>query len=329
MTATLTRPPSAATGVWLDDAGRDLITTDGLRRLVHGLGVRGLMCTADATTEELRLACGMLSARGVVSAAPVLHGGADAGALLGEARLLHRMVARPNLLVRLPAALWALPVVTRLLAEGIGVHTAWIGSPARYEAFLDAFHAGLSRVREAGGDLAAVRAVASVPVRHIDAAVDGRLDAVGGHETAALRGRAGRAVASLAHHAHQEFLASARWRSLAAAGAVEPRLVWSLGGPPSPADGIRDRLADLAAPDTAAAVPASALTPLAHGLPEPVGSGPARHREDARRVVAFLDWYGVSAEDAATRVEGKGLARMLPGSVAGARGVTGCATPVP
>ncbi|WP_058045453.1 transaldolase family protein [Streptomyces roseifaciens] len=328
LTATLDRPVRSgaparpAVSVWIEDAGRARLTPDALRRLVHDRQVTGLACGPHVTTEELRRACAALAAAGggPVSAGLTVRGSGDAAALLGEARVLHGLVARPDLLVCVPAAPRALPAVADMLAEGIGVHVAWIGSAARYGRVLDAFRAGLERARAAGLDLSRLHTAASVPVRRIDAVVDARLDAVGGHETAALRGRAGLATARLVRRAHRDFLASPRWRALAAAGAREPRPVWSLGGPPvrSGESDILSGLAELAAPGATVALPEDVLGAL-DGQPTVTPAGPAgggaddlRH-EDARRTISFLDWYGISAEDSAACIERRGLARMLPG----------------
>ncbi|GGX93300.1 transaldolase family protein [Streptomyces hiroshimensis] len=338
LTATLDRPVHGgaparpAVSVWIEDAGRDRLTPGALRRLVHDRQVTGLACGPHATTEELRRACAALSpagggaGSGTVSAELTVRGAGDAAAVLGEARVLHGLVARPGLLVCVPAAPRALPAVADLLAEGIGVHVAWIGSAARYGRVLDAFRAGLERARAAGLDLSGLHTAASVPVRRIDAVVDARLDAVGGHETAALRGRAGLATARLVQRAHRDFLASPRWRALAAAGAREPRPVWSLGGPPVRSGSLPVRsgksdilagLAELAAPGATLALPEGARGALG-GVPSVTPAGPAgggrddlRH-DEARRTISFLDWYGISAEDSAACIERRGLARMLP-----------------
>lgn len=266
---------AAGVSVWLDDLGRHRLAGGQLAGLVaddHVVGVTsnpsifaaavgdGADYAADLsalaadgadparavqalTTADVRAACDVLrpvfdatdgrDGRVSLEVDPALA--RDAAATVAEARHLHAVVDRPNLLVKIPATAEGLPAVTAALAEGISVNVTLIFSLARYEAVLDAWLTGLEQAAAAGHDLASVESVASFFVSRLDTAVDRRLDALGTPEAARLRGRAALANARLAFARFEEVLRTDRWQALAARGAHAQRPLWASTGTKDPA----------------------------------------------------------------------------------------------
>ena len=131
-------------------------------------------------------------------------------------------------------------------------------SREQYLAAAGAFMRGIERRIAARLD-AKVASVASVFVSRWDAATNGKV-------APALRNRLGIAIAQRAYLAYRELLASARWRMLAAAGALPQRLLWASTGAKDPA--ARDTLyiEALAAPGTINTIPEETLLAFAaHG----------------------------------------------------------------
>ncbi len=101
----------------------------------------------------------------------------DTAGRLAEARRLWATVARPNLMVKIPATLEGLGAIEAAIADGINVNVTLIFSPERYAAASDAYMAGLQKRAAAGGKLDQIASVASFFVSHLDGVVDPLLEA--------------------------------------------------------------------------------------------------------------------------------------------------------
>ena len=151
-----------------------------------------------------------------------------------QARLLHGMVDRGNVLIKIPATAEGLPAITETLASGISVNVTLIFSIERYAEVIDAWMTGLERAHAHGHDLSTIESVASFFVSRMDTEVDARLTAIGTPEALALRGSAGLASARLAWGVFAEAMASPRWQALEALGARRQRPLWASTGVKDP-----------------------------------------------------------------------------------------------
>ncbi|WP_327305637.1 transaldolase family protein [Streptomyces sp. NBC_01298] len=154
----------------------------------------------------------------------------DAHSLRSAARALHGQLARPNVLVRIPATPAGLKALADCLAEGIGVHASMVFSAERYAEVLDAYVDGLERSLASGRSLGEALMVASFPVGVFDAEVESRLDGLGVGPGDEVRGAAGLAVARAMYRLREQRLSGGWWRVLRANGAPQPRLLWTSGG---------------------------------------------------------------------------------------------------
>lgn len=164
---------------------------------------------------------------GYVSLEVSPHLAHDTEATIAEAQRLWARVARPNLMIKVPATAAGLPAIRRLIALGINVNVTLLFSVTRYRAVVEAHLAGIEDRRQAGGPLAGVASVASFFLSRIDTLVDARLDALGTPEAQRLRGAAAIACARLAYLYYKEWTANPRWQVLDAAGARPQRLLWA------------------------------------------------------------------------------------------------------
>lgn len=209
----------AQSGASVDDAVRSLTTTD----------VRD---ACDVFAPLWRESDGV-DGRVSIEVDPRLARDTD-GTIL-QARLLHGMVDRGNVLIKIPGTEEGLPAITETLGSGISVNVTLIFSIERYSEVLDAWMAGLERAHDHGHDLSTIESVASFFVSRMDSEVDKRLSAIGTPEAMSLAGKAGLASARLAWGVYEEAMASERWRALAALGAHPQRPLWASTGVKDPA----------------------------------------------------------------------------------------------
>lgn len=151
----------------------------------------------------------------------------DTRATVAAAREFHERIARPNLLVKVPATREGVEAVEELTAEGRSINVTLLFSLLRYGEILDAYISGLERFARSGGDLASVHSVASFFVSRVDTVVDHRLEAIGTPDALALRGQAAIAQAKVAYRMFREAHSGSRWARLAGLGARVQRLLWA------------------------------------------------------------------------------------------------------
>ena len=339
---------SHGVSVWLDDLSRELVRNGELATLVERgvVGVtsnptifaaalakgesydeqlRGLVADGadvDAavtaiTTLDVQEACDVL--RPVYDASDGVDGrvslevepglAKDTQGTLEQARLLHRLVDRPNLMVKIPATVEGLPAITGALADGISVNVTLIFSLDRYRAVLNAWLDGLERAAEAGKDLSSIGSVASFFVSRVDVAIDARLDALDNDEAAALRGRSAVANARLAYQAYEEMLTSTRWRDLASAGAHPQRPLWASTGVKDPAYPDTKYVVELVAPDTVNTMPGSTLSAVADHA-EVEGDTVRGRYADASAVLDDVERLGISYVEVVADLEREGVEKF-------------------
>ena len=240
------------------------------------LGLEGPALFESLAVEDIQMACDRLTpvwertggrdGRVSIEVSPRLAN--DTEATMVEARRLHRSVARPNVLVKVPATPAGIPAIRRLLAEGISVNVTLIFSIARYHQVMDAWLSGLEERVAADQPLSAVFSVASFFVSRVDSKVDAAIEKalttrlMPAPDTAALqsfRGRAAVANARLAYAAFREVIASPRYSSLKARGAHVQRPLWASTSTKNSAYPDTLYVDELIGPDTVNTMPLQTL----------------------------------------------------------------------
>jgi transaldolase len=148
-----------------------------------------------------------------VELAPALAHHTEAS--VAAARALHRRIAAPNLLVKIPATAEGVPAVRKATAEGLSINVTLLFGLDRYDQIIEAYLSGLEAH---DGDLAGVHSVASFFVSRVDSEVDRRLETIGTSEALELRGKAALAQARLAYQLFRDRFSGPRWQALAARG---------------------------------------------------------------------------------------------------------------
>lgn len=149
----------------------------------------------------------------------------DAAATIEQATELWRRLARPNVMIKVPATEAGIKAIEQLTARAVNVNVTLLFSVARYEQVIDAYLAGLEQRVAVGWPVNAIASVASIFVSRIDTKVDALLAT-----DSDLRGRVAIATAHRAYAHHLERFADARWEKLRAAGAQPQRPLWASTG---------------------------------------------------------------------------------------------------
>ncbi|HEX2193287.1 MAG TPA: transaldolase [Acidimicrobiales bacterium] len=291
---------------WLDNLRRDALASGELERLVAA-GIRGVtsnptifqrsVLSGSDYDDQLRslLAGGRsiedaywdMAITDVTAALDLLHplygesAGADGfvsievagtvahdlAASLRSARWLHDRIARPNLLVKIPATDEGIPAIRQLTAEGHSVNVTLIFGLERYAQVIEAYLSGLE-ARD--GDLSGIHSVASFFLSRVDAEVDRRLERIGSPAALSLRGRAAVAQAELAYELFCRTFSGPRWHRLARRGARVQRPLWASTSTKNPAYPDLLYVTGLVAPDTVNTMTEATIAAfLDHGTARP------------------------------------------------------------
>jgi transaldolase len=230
----------------------------------------------------------------------------DTEGTIAEAKRLHALVERPNLLIKIPATPEGLPAIEETIAAGIPVNVTLIFSLERHREVAEAYVRGLQRLVESGGDPSTIASVASFFVSRVDTEADRRLDEIGGHDE--LKGTLAIANAKLAYVTYHEVFSGPEWERLAAAGATAQRCLWASTSTKNP--DYRDVLyvEELIGPDTVDTMPRETVEAFQdHGEVERTLD---RDVEGARRVLEAFAEAGIDYDDVVQTLEREGVEKF-------------------
>jgi len=185
----------------------------------------------------------------------------DTDATIGEARRLWRELARPNVMIKIPATREGLPAIEEALADGINVNVTLMFSMRHYEDVVEAYLRGLERRAKEGAPLDRIASVASFFVSRVDVLLDEKLAALAkaggarGERASALLGKAGVANSKRVYRRFGELFSGERFERLAARGARRQRVLWASTSTKNPAYPDTLYVDTLIGPDTVNTVP--------------------------------------------------------------------------
>jgi len=259
---------------WLDNIHRAFTRGGGLKKLIDEDGLRGVTSNPtifqkavedthdyddalgelrregkdawgiyDAlTTTDVRDACdvfrpvydSLAGADGFVSLELPPHIARDSDKSIAEGHRLWSVVDRPNLFIKVPATDQGMPVIRRLIADGVNVNITLMFGEGYYEKVIDAFERGLEDRLAKGLPLHALASVASCFVSRVDTEADKRIDAAMQGADASVKARLERHLGKTAianskrlYRLYKRSIASERWKKLEAAGARRQRPLWA------------------------------------------------------------------------------------------------------
>ena len=220
----------------------------------------------------------------------------DAKRTIEQARLLHRQVDRPNVLIKIPGTAEGLVAIEESIYAGIPVNVTLLFSREHYLAAGEAYMRGVER-RVADGLDPDVRSVASLFISRWD-------KKVADSAPAKLKNRLGIAVAGRAYRAYLELLTSPRWLALANAGARPQRLLWASTGTKDPQASDVLYIEALASPFTINTMPDQTLLAFAdHGV---IGRTLAPDAADAEQTLAAFAKAGIDVDKVAAELQQEG-----------------------
>jgi transaldolase len=183
----------------------------------------------------------------------------DTAGTVEQAVELWNRLARPNVMIKVPATDAGVPAIEELTARGVNVNVTLLFSIARYEQVIDAYLAGLERRVNADEPIEAIASVASFFVSRVDAKADGMLPSD-------LRGRVAIANARLAYARYRDRFSGPRWLALVEAGARPQRPLWASTATKDPAYSDVLYVEELVAPGVINTMPEATLRAFAdHG----------------------------------------------------------------
>jgi transaldolase len=330
--------------VWIDFLSRDLIESGALERAIADDAVVGV--TSNPTIFEKALAHGdaydaQLAGQGAGDTQRVFHGLAmrdvatacdvlrpvwertrggdgyvsievdpdlahDTQATINEVELFHGAIAKPNLLVKIPATDAGVDAIEEMTARGRSINVTLIFSLSRHRQVIEAYLTGLERLIKSGGDPSRIHSVASFFVSRVDTETDRRLDAL---DRSDLKGRLGIANAKLAYQQYKAAFANERWQVLAERGATKQRCLWASTSVKDP--NLRDTLYvdELIGPETISTMPEDTIRAFQdRGR---VALTLESDLEEARYLFNRLYAAGVDYEDVVATLEREGIDKFL------------------
>jgi len=336
--------------LWLDDLSRQRIHSGNLQHLIDTWHISGVTTNPsifqaalkdgasyqqqldelaargadvddtvrEVTTDDVRNACdlftGLFEATGHVDGRVSIEVDPrlahETQATIDQAAELHKIVDRPNVLIKIPATVAGLPAITAVIGEGISVNVTLIFSLDRYKAVIDAYLTGLEQAAEAGHNLAEIHSVASFFVSRVDTEIDKRLKAIGSPEAQALEGQAAIANARLAYQAYEQAFTGPRWEALAAKGANKQRPLWASTGVKDPNYDDTRYVVELVAPETVNTAPEKTIAAVAdHGVI--TGNTIEGTYAQASATFSALEAIGVDLTDVFDVLETEGVDKFI------------------
>jgi transaldolase / glucose-6-phosphate isomerase len=339
--------------VWLDHLSRSLITSGDLKQLIEQDCVRGLTSNpsifekAIVENGEYRAVLedpksqGMdsktlyeqIAVHDIQDAADILQSvyvdtkrrdgyvslevspelAHDTQGSIDEARRLWRIVARENLMIKVPGTLEGFPAVQQLISEGINVNVTLLFSQKACEQAASAYFGGLESLVRQGGDPGKVASVASFFVSRIDTAVDNWIAQrmVDSHNVAehvmlrSLPGKTAIASAKIAYQNHLVICRRDRWQNLSRLGAQAQRLLWASTGTKNPTYRDVVYVEKLVGPETVNTIPLATLDAFRdHGF---VRTTLTENVEEASDILRMAEAIGIPFKEITDRLLDDGV----------------------
>jgi transaldolase len=340
--------------IWLDYIRRQMIDSGELIKLIDGDGLKGVtsnpaifqkaiagsadydqairsLAQAGAsieaiyqvlTVEDVQRAADLFrplydrvtGQDGFVSLEVNPHLAHDTQGTVAEARRLWQALARPNVLIKVPATREGLPAIRQLISEGINVNVTLLFGLPRYREVAEAYIAGLEDRATQGQPLDRVASVASFFLSRIDVLLDPKLEklaAAAGPAAQTARDLVGQvaiASAKMAYTIYQQIFGSARFQKLAVQGARPQRLLWASTSTKNPAYPDVKYVEPLIGAETVNTLPPETLAAYRdHGNPA------ARLTEGEDRAagnLARLAELGLDLDSATQQLEDEGVEKF-------------------
>jgi transaldolase len=233
---------------------------------------------------------------------------------IAEAHRLWKEVARPNVMIKVPATMEGLPAIQQLIGGGINVNITLLFGLPRYRMVAEAYLAGLETLATEVKSLKSVSSVASFFLSRIDSLLDPTLEKLIATDKSKkafaeqCHGQVAILSAKAAYQIYRELFEGERFGKLKARGARTQRLLWASTSTKNPAYDELKYVEALIGPHTINTVPSETLTAyLNHGKPA------VRLDSDAAKaatVLGRLKELGIDLDAATKKLEEEGVQKF-------------------
>jgi transaldolase/glucose-6-phosphate isomerase len=258
--------------------------------------------------EDIRAACDAFmplyeesnGGDGFVSLEVNPHIAHDTEATAAQAQQLWVRVARPNLMVKIPATKEGVPAIRKAISAGVNVNVTLIFSLKRYAEVMDAYLQGLEDRAAFGHPIDHIASVASFFVSRVDTKIDPKLP-----DDSDLKGKAAIANAKLAYEQYHQTFAGMRWEKLKYKGARVQRPLWASTSTKNPAYPDTIYIDNLIGPETVNTVPPATLDAFKdHGV---AALTLVRGLDEAQDTINKLEAAGISMDVMTQELEDEGV----------------------
>lgn len=230
----------------------------------------------------------------------------DMDGTVAAAQELQDRIARPNVMIKVPATKVCIPAIEEIISRGINVNVTLIFGLDRYQEVMDAYIRGLQRLGKTNpSKVQEVASVASFFISRVDSEVDKRLDAIGTQDALDLRGKAAIAQAKIAYEMFEQTFSGEAWRSLAKLGAQVQRPLWASTSTKNPDYPDTMYVDELIGPHSVNTLPDATMDAFSdHGsIAETITS----NKDGARKVLDDLSRLGIDMTSVAQQLEHDGV----------------------
>lgn len=230
----------------------------------------------------------------------------DMDGTVSAAQELHDRIARPNVMIKVPATQACIPAIEEIISRGINVNVTLIFGLDRYQEVMDAYIRGLQRLSKSDpSKVQDVASVASFFISRVDSEVDKRLDAHGAPGALDLRGKAAIAQAKLAYHMFEKTFSGDAWLSLAKLGAQVQRPLWASTSTKNPSYPDTMYVDELIGPHSVNTLPDATMEAFSdHGS---TAETITNNVDGARKVLDELSRLGIDMSAVAHQLENEGV----------------------
>ena len=230
----------------------------------------------------------------------------DMDGTVAAAQELQDRIARPNVMIKVPATKVCIPAIEEIISRGINVNVTLIFGLDRYQEVMDAYIRGLQRLGKTNpSKVQEVASVASFFISRVDSEVDKRLDAICTQDALDLRGKAAIAQAKIAYEMFEQTFSGEAWRSLAKVGAQVQRPLWASTSTKNPDYPDTMYVDELIGPHSVNTLPDATMDAFSdHGsIAETITS----NVDGARKVLDDLSRLGIDMTSVAQQLEHDGV----------------------
>ena len=331
--------------IWLDDIRKDFIHNGMIQHMIDRDGLRGItsnpsifenaIAKSDIYHDDIqKLASQAYSANkiydelsmkdvreaadlflpiykdtkgkdGFVSLEVNPHISHDTESTIQEAQRLWKSLARPNIMIKVPATIEGLPAITQLISEGININVTLIFGFARYQAVMKAYIEGLKIRNSQGKNIEKVASVASFFLSRIDTLVDSLLP----DQAQKIRQQTAIACGKVAYQQFAQQFENKDFKKLAEKGAQIQRLLWASTGTKNPQESDIKYVEPLIGKGTVNTLPMPTLDAYRdHGHPS---ASVEQKLYEAIELLDMLPEYGIDMEKITQQLENEGLDKFI------------------